>query len=202
VTDNPTLKTMAIKALGDAVVSDSILQVRLKAIAALAKIRDEEAIPYLVKALDDSNPEIRAKAVEAIGEICCPMSENPKNQNFNFYAQVGNVNANDITTQGDQIGIQHNYAPETNLAEAAVEIQLLLDQLAKTYPTNTETDKKNFVVEVVNQIKQRPTLRDRTWSALKSGSIEAVKVIANHPTISIPVEIVRGWIEAEADIGK
>ena len=99
---------MAIEALGKAVVSDSILQVRLKAIAALAKIRGEEAIPYLIKALDDSNFEVRVKASEAIGEICCPMSENPNNKNFNFYAQVGNINTSDVTVQGDQIGTQHN----------------------------------------------------------------------------------------------
>jgi len=200
VTDNPTPKTMAISALGRAVLGDSILQVRLKAIIALTKICDEEAISYLVQALDDPNPEIRAKAIEAIGEICCPMSENPKNQNFNFYAQVGNVNASDVTIQGNQIGTQHNYASEKNLAEAAVEIQQLLDQLAKTYPTTTEADKRTFVTEVVNQIKQHPTLKDRALSALKSGSIEAVKTIANHPAVSIPIEVVKGWIEVESNI--
>ena len=197
---NPDRKAVAISALGKAALSDPSLRVRLKAIASLAKIRDEAAIPYLIQALDDPDPHIRERVAEALGIICDPMSEVPKSQNFNFHAPVGNVNAGDVTVQGDQVGTQHNYASETNLFEAALEIQQLLDQLAKTYPTSTEAEKKVFVSEAINRIKNQPTLEDRAWSALKAGSIEAVKAIANHPAVSIPVEIVKGWIDAEPSL--
>jgi len=129
------------------------------------------------------------------------MSETPKQApTFNFYGQVGNLNTSEVTNHRDQVGIQHNYAPEQNLAEAAAKIQQLLDQLAKTNPTNTEAEKKSFVVKAVNSINNQPTLKDRAWGAVKGGGIEAVKAIANHPAVSIPVEIVKGWIEAEASI--
>ena len=198
--NNPDLRAIAISALGKALLCDPSLSVRLKAIASLAKIRDEAAIPYLVEAQDDPNPEIRERIVEALGRICSPMSEVPKSQNFNFHAPVGNVNAGDVSIQRDQISTQDNYASERNLSEATIEIQQLLDNLAKNYPTSTETEKKVFVLEAINRIKNQPSLSDRAWNALKAGSVEAIKGIANHPTISIPVEIVNAWIEAEPSI--
>ena len=198
--NNPDLRAIAISALGKALLCDPSLSVRLKAIASLAKIRDEAAIPYLVEAQDDPNPEIRERIVEALGRICSPMSEVPKSQNFNFHAPVGNVNAGDVSIQRDQISTQDNYASERNLSEATIEIQQLLDNLAKNYPTSTETEKKVFVLEAINRIKNQPSLSDRAWNALKAGSVEAIKAIANHPTISIPVEIVNAWIEAEPSI--
>ena len=198
--NNPDLRAIAISALGKALLCDPSLSVRLKAIASLAKIRDEAAIQYLVEAQDDPNPEIRERIVEALGRICSPMSEVPKSQNFNFHAPVGNVNAGDVSIQRDQISTQDNYASERNLSEATIEIQQLLDNLAKNYPTSTETEKKVFVLEAINRIKNQPSLSDRAWNALKAGSVEAIKAIANHPTISIPVEIVNAWIEAEPSI--
>jgi len=128
------------------------------------------------------------------------MSEIPKAPTINIYGGIGNFNASDVTNQRDQIGTQHNHAPEQNLADAAAEIQKLLDQLAKTNPTSTEAEKKIFVSTAINSIKNQPTLKDRTWGALKAGSIETIKAIANHPAVSIPVEVVRGWIEAEPSI--
>ena len=175
--NNPDLRAIAISALGKALLCDPSLSVRLKAIASLAKIRDEAAIPYLVEAQDDPNPEIRERIVEALGRICSPMSEVPKSQNFNFHAPVGNVNAGDVSIQRDQISTQDNYASERNLSEATIEIQQLLDNLAKNYPTSTETEKKVFVLEAINRIKNQPSLSDRAWNALKAGSVEAIKAI-------------------------
>ena len=127
-------------------------------------------------------------------------SENSKHQNFTFSGSVGNVNAGDVIMQGDQVGMQHIHTSEKSLATAAVEIHELLNQLSLIYPSETETDKRAFVTRAITQIRQDPTMADRTWGALKAGSIEAVKAIANHPAVSIPVEIVKGWIEAEPNI--
>jgi hypothetical protein len=51
-------------------------------------------------------------------------------------ANIGNFAE---TNKGNQIANQYNYAPEQKktLAEAAAEIQQLLDQLSQTYPTET-----------------------------------------------------------------
>jgi hypothetical protein len=46
-------------------------------------------------------------------------------------------------------------------------------------------------------LKQNPTFRTRLCNALKEGGIEALKVL--FAPIGIPIEMVRGWIEAEAE---
>ena len=89
---------------------------------------------------------------------------------------------------------QSNYAPEQrqNLAEAAADIQQLLNQLAQTNP------RTDVVTEAVHQkIKTDPTFKARLLAALKAGGIEALKAIFNHPAFSIPVETIKGFLEAE-----
>ncbi|NJN92187.1 MAG: hypothetical protein HC878_18700 [Leptolyngbyaceae cyanobacterium SL_5_14] len=74
---------------------------------------------------------------------------------------------------------EHNYAQEQDLTEAATAIQKLLDQLAKTYPNNT--DEATLVQAIQVEIKRNPTLKARLINALKSGGVEALKAIFNHP---------------------
>lgn len=78
----------------------------------------------------------------------------------------------------------------------------LLAQLQRTNPTVTEAQKQAAIVKTVEQhIKQYPTLRDRLWNAFKSGGIEALKqaldAIYKNPFVSISVETVKGFLEAE-----
>jgi hypothetical protein len=79
------------------------------------------------------------------------------------------------------------------LSEAAAEIQELLNQLSKTEYTSDE----DLVDALHQEIKRNPTLKARLVSALKSGGLEALKAIFNHPVFSIPAETVKGWLEAE-----
>lgn len=74
--------------------------------------------------------------------------------------------------EGDVI---YNYASQTNLAEAAQEIQELLEQLAKTYPNDS---KIQIAAKAEKTIKNDPTLKQKSITALKSGSLEALKT---HP---------------------
>jgi hypothetical protein len=123
---------------------------------------------------------------------------NKKDINFGG-ASIGGVNI-DSTVHGNQIGTQHNYAPKQkqNLAEAAAEIQQLLKQLEQTNPTTTNAETKIVVAEAIQQeIKRNPTFKQRLRSALKAGGIEGLKAIFNHPLINIPIETIKGWIEAE-----
>lgn len=109
------------------------------------------------------------------------MSESPKTQ-FNFYAPVSGVASN---VEGDLIV----NSPAKSPAEAAAEIQELLQKLSESSPDMTE-------VELVKQaIQHNPTLKARLLAALKSGGTEALKVLL--PFSSIPIEMLRGWIEAE-----
>ena len=96
-------------------------------------------------------------------------------------------------------GIINNYPPEQkqNLADAAAEIQQLLQQLEQNYPNATEIEKQSaLAITLQQEIKQNPTLKARLINALKEGGIEALKVLFG--PIGIPIEMVKGWIEAEA----
>lgn len=91
------------------------------------------------------------------------MSHSPSNQPINIQ-QGGNINIGNVTIQGDQVGIQHNYAQEQSLTEAAAEIQQLLTQLAQTYPNEADCQ-----VEVVKrEAKRNPTFKARLVSAAKA----------------------------------
>jgi uncharacterized protein YjbI with pentapeptide repeats len=83
-----------------------------------------------------------------------------------------------------------------NLAEAAAEIKQLLDQLAQTYPNRTES----IVVNAIQtEVKRNPTLKARLINALKTGGVEALKTVFNHPLVSVPVETIKGFLEVEAE---
>ncbi|HBE21202.1 MAG TPA: hypothetical protein DEG17_09290 [Cyanobacteria bacterium UBA11149] len=111
-------------------------------------------------------------------------------------AKVGNVIAGDV--HGNPTAIQIDCSPKQNLTEAAAEIQELIEQLARNYPTRTQSENKVVVAEAIEQaIAQNPTLKERLRGAFKAGGIEALKTIFNHPLISIPIETIKGWIEAE-----
>ncbi|MFN5303492.1 MAG: HEAT repeat domain-containing protein, partial [Pseudanabaena sp.] len=96
----------------------------------------------------------------------------------------GTVNAQKI--------VQKTEVPKQNLAEATKEVQDLLNQLAKTNPSET-----TIADTIQQEIKRNPTLKARLVNALKTGGIEALKVIFNNPFVSIPVETVKGFLEAE-----
>lgn len=98
--------------------------------------------------------------------------------------------------------VNHNYAQEVNLAKAAEEIQDLLVQLDRTYPNKTKEEKQTAIVETVQQyIKRNPTLKNRLWNAFKAGGVEALKqtldTIYKNPAVSISVETIKGFLEAE-----
>ncbi|MFN6515013.1 MAG: hypothetical protein RMY29_010985 [Nostoc sp. CreGUA01] len=96
----------------------------------------------------------------------------------------------------------NNYTQDVNLAKAAKEIQDLLVQLDRTYPTKTKEEKQTAIVQTVEQhIRRNPTLRNRLWNALKAGGVEALKQtldkIYENPVVSISVEAIKGFLEAE-----
>ncbi|MCL1465080.1 hypothetical protein [Argonema galeatum] len=97
------------------------------------------------------------------------------------------------TNYGTQVGTQHNYATQQNLAEAAAEIQQLLQQLSESNPTNTPSEKMVVVEEALKQIEGDPSLRERVIGAIKSGGIEAFKELIDHPLVNILVAALEGW---------
>jgi hypothetical protein len=97
------------------------------------------------------------------------------------------------SVQGDQIGNNYyNYASEQKqtLAEAAAEIQQLLEQLDSSYPTNTTADKMILASKAIQQIESNPILKARLLNALKIAGVSAFEQLLNHPLASFVTSFV------------
>ncbi|NEO03156.1 MAG: hypothetical protein F6K50_49945 [Moorea sp. SIO3I7] len=102
-----------------------------------------------------------------------------------------NVGGNYVE-RADSVSSQQSYANQNNyeeadknIAEAAAEIQQLLNQLSQTNPTTTSKEKMIVVSEVVDQIENNPPLKAKVINALKAGGVEAFKEAINHPLVNV-----------------
>ena len=104
-----------------------------------------------------------------------------------------------VNDQGTYIEGDYHNNPEQkqNLAQAAREIQQLLENLSETYPTSTNKEKMVVIGEVVDQIESNPTLKGKVINALKAGGTEAFKEAIDHPLVNILVATIEGWQDAE-----
>lgn len=102
--------------------------------------------------------------------------------------------ANKVQDNARQQANQYNYAPEQKqtLAEAAAEIQQLLEQLEKTNPTATQVDKQAFVTAAM-----APEHRSRIVRALEAGGEKALSEFLKNPYINVAVAIIKEWQKAE-----
>ena len=115
----------------------------------------------------------------------------------NYYEQKGNfgighMSGGEIKGNAKVAGVI-NEAENQNLADAATEIQQLLEQLSTTYPTSTNKEKIAVIGEAVDQIENNPTLKAKVINALKAGGTEAFKEAVNHPLVNILVATIEGW---------
>ncbi|MGH8002335.1 MAG: HEAT repeat domain-containing protein [Brasilonema sp.] len=141
---------------------------------------------------NQSNP-----LLDTLNKLNRTMSETPKYDFRN--SNIGNF-ADTVQSGGRQEAIQHNYAPEQkqNLAEAAKEIQQLLDQLSVSYPTTTEAQKQAVVNQAIAHIKRdNPTTWQRLRSATEAALIEAFKEVLDNPFVNVTVAAVEGYRNAE-----
>lgn len=164
-------------------------RIRIQAATSLGQIDDENAIPCLCEALECSHDRISLfKAIaDAIVAIYTPKEAIvPEESKREINIAQGNYIE---SSQGDII--HHHAAASPNLKEAAKDIQELLTQLQKSNPDATEEERVKMA------IRQNPTLRKRLLEALKAGGTEALKVLL--PFLSIPIETVRAFLEAEDD---
>ncbi len=109
---------------------------------------------------------------------------------FAVVVNKGNINAHNV-------GKSINESQPQSLAQAAAEIQQLLEQLSQTNPTSTNAQKMAVVAEAVDHIERDPTLKARVINALKMGGIEAFKEAIDHPLVNILAAGMEGWKEAE-----
>ncbi|WP_287326276.1 hypothetical protein [Okeania sp. SIO1F9] len=98
-----------------------------------------------------------------------------------------------IKDQGTYIENQYNAAEQKTLAEAANEIQQLLEQLSQTYPTDTITGQMTVATEVIKEVENNLPLADRILSALRAGGTNALKQTLNHPAATFVLSALEDW---------
>ncbi|MEG4507177.1 hypothetical protein QUA81_25990 [Microcoleus sp. F6_B4] len=144
-------------------------------------------------------PSVYAETYQNNGDT---MSQGPKKvSKWNLQnPQIAGGLVDAETVHAHQIGGNiTNYTPEQkqNLAEAAAEIQQLLQQLEQNYPTTTPLQKQVVVTEALKHIESNPTFKARVMGALKAGGTEALKELVDHPLINILIATLEGWQDAE-----
>ncbi|MEM7726826.1 MAG: hypothetical protein AAF208_10700 [Cyanobacteria bacterium P01_A01_bin.45] len=103
------------------------------------------------------------------------------------------VGVNKGEIKADKVAGTINEAQQKNLAEAAAEIQELLEQLSKTYDTDTYSGKGQIADEIIKNIENNPGLKARLLSALKTGSVKAFEQFLNHPAASFVIGALEDW---------
>ncbi|NEO55743.1 MAG: hypothetical protein F6K54_23335 [Okeania sp. SIO3B5] len=86
-----------------------------------------------------------------------------------------------------------NESQEQNLAQAAKDIQELLEQLDKTYPSDTMPGKIKIAEEVITQIDNNQTKAERIFNAIKAGGVAAFEQFLNHPASSFVIAALEDW---------
>jgi uncharacterized protein YjbI with pentapeptide repeats len=95
--------------------------------------------------------------------------------------------------------VTHNYEQQGNLAEAAAEIQQLLEQLSKTYPTKTTAEQMVVAAEAIKRIESDPTWKQRVINAAKEGGLAALEKALDNPVGALITGAIKGWLEAKAE---
>jgi hypothetical protein len=92
--------------------------------------------------------------------------------------------------------VQGNYyasSEKQSLTEVAAEIQKVLEQLDKSYPTDTTLGKMQIAAETIKSIENNPSLKERILSVLKASSVEAFGQLLNHPAASFVIAALEDW---------
>ncbi len=115
-------------------------------------------------------------------------------------ANVANF-ANQVTDNARQQANQYNYSLEQRqtLAEAAAEIQKLLEQLSQTYSTDTVLERMQLATEAVTRIESNPNLMQRLVSSLQAGGVSALEQLLNHPAASFVIAALEDWQKTKGE---
>jgi hypothetical protein len=92
--------------------------------------------------------------------------------------------------------ISNTYASQERkqtLAEAAAEIQQLLEQLSQAYPIDTTLGKMTIATEAIKCIENNPILIQKIISALKAEGISTLKKLLNHPAADFTIVALEDW---------
>ncbi len=82
-----------------------------------------------------------------------------------------------------------------NLAEAALEIKQLIEQLSEIYPTTTVSEKVGVAVKAMEEIESKPSTKRKIIKALKAGGAAALIELTNNPIVKILTPMLESLIE-------
>ncbi len=122
--------------------------------------------------------------------------KNMENNSVNIGTNIGSPIVTGSVTGTVYSGVKdsfNTYGNQKSLAEAAFEIQQLLEQLEKSYPSKTTVEKLTFAAEAISRIDSDPKLRPKVISALKAGGMQALAQALNHPVVSFFIAALEDW---------
>jgi len=129
-------------------------------------------------------------------EVSVMTTSESVNQSGNF--GIGQMSGGTIQGNAKIAGVI-NEAEQRNLAEAAAEIQQLLEQLDKSYSSDTMSGRMQIATEAVSQIENNPAFKARVLSALKAGGVAAFEQFLNHPAASFVIGALEDWQKTNMD---
>ncbi|MEL7359026.1 MAG: DUF4926 domain-containing protein [Cyanobacteria bacterium J06560_6] len=112
------------------------------------------------------------------------------NTQINQYGKGDNIAGDKVL--GDKIQTQINNNPD--LAQAARDIKALLNELSEEYNPNSAKGQAKIEEAALAEIKQNPTLKQRTLKALQSAGDEALEQAIQHPVAKVVVSGVKGFL--------
>jgi len=104
-----------------------------------------------------------------------------------------------ILADNSKVEINQTNSEQKKLTEAAADIQQLLEQLEKSYPTYTNEEKEKLATEAIAQIENNPNLTARILRALKVGGIKAFEEFLSHPAASFVISALEDWQKTKAN---
>jgi internalin A len=176
---------------------------------------EEEKIQELITRLDEIEQQLNNKSsfgnTRSIRAKPRTPADSPSasivNHNYNINKvenMTGNITQNAYgdgdniardKVMRDKIGTQINNAQ--NLAQAVVEIQALLDNLAELYNPNSETGQAKIAKEAIESIDRNPTLKGRIINAIKESSYTALEEAVDRPAVKILMAAFKGFTEGK-----
>ncbi|MGK7894259.1 MAG: pentapeptide repeat-containing protein [Xenococcus sp. (in: cyanobacteria)] len=109
---------------------------------------------------------------------------------------IGQMSGGTISGNAKVAGVI-NEAAQQDLAQAAAEIQQLLDQLSKTYPTENPLEQMTVGVKLAEEIKNNPTRWQKVINVIKAMGIEALAEAVNNPIFNIAKAGIEAALESE-----
>ncbi|NEO74963.1 pentapeptide repeat-containing protein [Moorena sp. SIO4G3] len=188
----------------------AVYEARLEAAKQTAMLEAERShlkdVKEIVRAAFTSN-QLSSPTINLTNTVQADNDMSDNSQSFNIdQGQANNPNNNSNLVNNSTIGggiagrdnkgdVIHHHAPDKNLAEAAAEIQQLLNQLSQTNSASTEIEKLTVVARAAEEIKNKPILKAKVVNALKAGGVEAFKEAIDHPLVNILMATIEGWTE-------